>query len=196
MDKETNRPAAMILAAGFSERMGKPKHQLRFSLDETFLEHIVKVYKRFVVSDLVVVVNDTAKVKLYEFLESVRVVINQNPEYGRFHSIQLGLKEIENKNVFIQNIDNPFVNAGLLLELYHAIHDADFVVPVHENRGGHPILLSSEITEKVKTDFNKSINFKDVLKSFIRKNVVVNDPYISVNINTPEDYQKYFSGLM
>jgi molybdenum cofactor cytidylyltransferase len=195
MDKKANNPAVIILAAGSSERMGIPKHQLRFSEDETFLEHIIKVYKRFVVSELVVVMNSEAEIGKFAYLETVKFVLNQNPEFGRFHSIRLGLYELPDQNVFVQNVDNPFANAGLLIKLQHGLNFHNFAVPTYENRGGHPILLSSKIINKLKTDFEKNMNFKEVLKSFDRKEVPVTDPYISVNINTPEAYQKYFSRI-
>ncbi len=128
--------------------------------------------------------------------ESIKVVINDKLEYGRFYSVQLGLKELKNSAVFIQNIDNPFVNTGLLMSLRKGIGLADFAVPVYEGKGGHPVLLSSEVIEQIVNGFKSTSHLNEVLKSFNRQDVFVNDPYIGVNINTPEDYQKYFSGLM
>ncbi|MDB4303562.1 hypothetical protein N9934_02060, partial [Desulfosarcina sp.] len=87
----------------------------------------------------------------------------------------------------------PFVNAGLLLELIKGIGNAEFAVPIYDKKGGHPILLSSKAVDKIKTDFSEEKNLKEVLKSLDRKDVIVKDPYIAVNINTPEDYLKYFS---
>ncbi len=107
----------------------------------------------------------------------------------------MGLEELNNTDVFIQNIDNPFVNVGLLMNLQNWLGEADFAVPMYEGRGGHPVLLSHEIFESIKNDFNNNDRFDEVLKSFNRQDVIVNDPYIGVNINTQEDYLKYFSGL-
>jgi CTP:molybdopterin cytidylyltransferase MocA len=87
------------------------------------------------------------------------------------------------------------VNAGLLMNLQKGIGLADFAVPVYEKKGGHPVLLAPESINSLLTDFNPSSHFNEVLKSFNRQDVFVNDPYICVNINTPQEYQKYFSGL-
>ncbi|MCD4697779.1 MAG: NTP transferase domain-containing protein [Bacteroidales bacterium] len=190
-----DHPAVIILAAGNSERMGKPKHLLPFSEGENFLEHIIRVYQRFVVSDMVIVINDSAKIQDYQFDEFVKIIVNKNLEPGRFFSVQLGLKELNNTSVFIQNIDNPFVNAGLLIKLMEGLNDEDYAVPLYEGRGGHPVLLSQALIEPLINDFNHNSHFNKVLKSFKRKDVIVNDPYIGVNINTPEDYLKYFGGL-
>ena len=195
IEKEINQPAVIILAAGLSERMGKQKYNLNFSEEDTFLEHIIHVYRRFIVSGLVIVVNESLNLEAFKDDESVKIVVNNKLEYGRFYSVQLGLQELKNTSVFIQNIDNPFVNAGLLMSLLNGIGLADFAVPVYERRGGHPVLLSSRIIEPMANDFKNNSHLNDVLKSFIRQDVIVNDPYIGMNINTPEDYQKYFSIL-
>jgi len=188
--------SCIILAAGQSIRMGKPKYNLNFSEEETFLDHIIHVYKRIGVAEIVLVVNESFDKESSINDESLQIVINKNLEFGRFYSIQLGLKETKNSFVFIQNIDNPFVNPGLLLNLQDGLEEADFTVPVYEEKGGHPVLLSQKMIEPLTNDFNQDDRFDDVLKFFKRRDVIVNDPYIGVNINTPEDYQKYFSGLL
>lgn len=193
MSEFTDQSAVIILAAGLSKRMGRHKSDLNFSEEETFLDHIIHVYKKFGVSKMVLVVNESFNSSSFLNDDSLKIVINQKLDYGRFHSIQLGLQELENTPVFIQNIDNPFVNAGLLIKLQNGLDDEDFAVPVYEGRGGHPILLSSRIIESLKNDFQNNDRFDDILKSFNRKDVIENDPYTGVNINTPEDYKRYFS---
>ena len=189
--------SCIILAAGQSKRMGKPKYNLSFSEEETFLDHIIHVYRRFVVSEMVLVVNESFNLGEFQYDDSLKIVVNQKPVFGRFFSIQLGLQELKkNTPVFIQNIDNPFVNTGLLMNLHNGLGEAEYVVPAYKDRGGHPVLLSPRIIEPMINEFKNNSRFDDVLKSFKRKDIVVNDPYIIVNINTPEDYQKYFSGLM
>lgn len=193
--KNEARPVVVLLAAGLSDRMGKPKHGLMFNEDQIFLEHIISVYQKYSVSSIILVVNEFFEATDFDFDNSVKTVINYNPEFGRFHSIQLGLKETKNSSVFIQNVDNPFVNPGLLMGLKDNLNDFDFVVPVFEGRGGHPIFLSQQTVESIIKDYKKDSRFNEVLESFNRKNILVNDPYVTVNINTLDDYQKYFSGF-
>jgi CTP:molybdopterin cytidylyltransferase MocA len=191
-----DRPAVVILAAGLAERMDRPKHTLKFTDEESFLDHIIHIYRRFVVSGVVLVVNKYFKAEATALDDSIKRIVNSHLEYGRFWSIQLGLNEIENKPVFIQNIDNPFVNLGLLMDLYFGLTSEDFAIPVCRGNGGHPVLLSSKIIPAIINNYKSDSHFNDVLKSFKRKDVMVKDPYITVNINTPEDYGKYFTGLM
>jgi len=188
--------SCIILAAGESSRMGRPKYDLPFSESETFLEHILHIYRRFKVKEIILVVNDSFDSGTFQQDDKVKIVINDNLDFGRFYSIQLGLQELTGQNVYIQNIDNPFVNLGLLMNMKYELTDTEFVVPVYEEKAGHPVLISSSIVDSLKNDFNNDDRFNEVLRSFKRKEVIVSDPYISVNINTPEDYNKYFSGLM
>lgn len=189
-----DHPSVIILAAGNSERMGKPKHLLPFSEEDTFIEHIIKVYQKTVISKMIVVVNDSFPKQQSLLDNSIQIVVNSNPELGRFHSIRLGLKEVNNTPVFIQNIDNPFVNAGLLMQMQMGLTETDFAVPVYNGKGGHPILFSSQIIHPLINNFSEESNLNVVLKSFKRKDVIVQDPYIHVNINTREEYRKYFLG--
>ena len=82
------------------------------------------------------------------------------------------------------------------MNLHNGLGEAEYAVPAYKDRGGHPVLLSPRIIEPMINEFKNNSRFDDVLKSFKRKDVVVNDPYIGVNINTPEEYKNYFSGLM
>ena len=196
MENTRERPGVILLAAGQSDRMGTPKHLLRFSESQTFIEHIVEVYQRFQVSKIVIVVNEKAQIFPEMFMnpEGIEIIVNKKIELGRFYSVQLGLQSI-NGNCFIQNIDNPFINLGLLINLNSELKDSDYSVPVYNNKGGHPILISEKIAKRIVRECDNGSYLNNVLKSFDRKNVLVNDPYIVVNINTADDYQKYFSGL-
>jgi len=129
-----DQPAVVILAAGISERMGNQKSSLPFSEEETFLDHIIHVYQKFVVSEIIIVVNESFDPETISHDDSIKVIVNDKLEYGRFYSVQLGLKELKSSAVFIQNIDNPFVNTGLLMSLQKGIGLADFAVSVYERK--------------------------------------------------------------
>jgi len=188
--------SVVILSAGDSERMGKPKHELLFSEGKTFLEHIVAVYQRLGVDELIIVVNDYSLIIPEMFMqpEGVKVVTNHDAAKGRFSSVQLGLKH-SSFDTFIHNVDNPFVNMGLLLSLIMGLMENDLAVPVFESKGGHPVFVSKNIIKTICKDFNENDKLNKVLKNFKRVDIPVQDPYILVNINTIADYNKYFSGL-
>ncbi len=173
MENTLEQPGVILLAAGQSDRMGTPKHLLRFSESQTFIEHIVEVYQRFQVSKIVIVVNEKAQIFPEMFMDpkGIQIVVNNKLEFGRFYSVQLGLQSI-NGNCFIQNIDNPFVNLGLLINLNTELKGSDYCVPVYNNKGGHPILISEKIAKHIVRKCDKDSYLNDILKSFDRKNVM------------------------
>ncbi len=190
--------SVVILAAGRSGRMGEPKFALRFNDEKIFLEEIVGQYLAFGCKEIVVVMNGDGK-KLFDKLNLrlpgiAKIVINSHPEYERFFSLKTGLNSLANSNnVFIHNIDNPFVDEDALKLLFKYAGKHDYCVPVYKDRGGHPVLLSGKVVEAILREDDSGINFRDFLKRYDGRTVGVETDKILVNINTPNDYREYFS---
>ena len=190
----------VILAAGNSIRMGKPKPLLRFNEKQNFLERIVSVYGSAGIKEIVVVTNaevlDRIRVSVSPSFKESRFVLNSQPELGRFYSIKLGIELVKkNTMVFLQNIDNPFITQEIIADLKNQIGTSDYAVPEFEGRPGHPVLLSKKMVDALSAQENYDVNFRDFLKLYRGKTVPANDPGIMVNINTPEDYSKHFPNM-
>ncbi len=189
--------SAIILAAGRSGRMGKPKFALKFNRGKIFLEEIVAQFSNFGCKEIIVVLNEEGK-KLFDKLNLrlsgvAKIVINHHPEYERFYSLKTGLISLVNSNnVFIHNIDNPFVDEDVLKLLLNAINDTDYCTPTFNSRGGHPVLLSKNVVKEILTEDDIEINLRDFLKRYNGKRVEAQSDKILVNINTPEEYGNFF----
>ncbi len=186
----------LILAAGFSQRMGQPKFLLPAGNSKTFLEKIVENYSTTGAADIVVVVNKND----FRYLETlnldVKPVINESPEKGRFYSVVRGLENFDEiRDTFIHNADNPFVFDDVLINLANALTKNSYAVPVYKGKGGHPVLISKEVAERIVAEQNSGYNLKEYLKSFNRINVQANRSGVLVNINTPDDYKDYINRL-
>ena len=190
-----NHLGVIILAGGNSERMKHPKPFLRFNSQITFIEKIVLEYHNFRCSELIIVLNEELNKQpwdkvLSNFSSKTSIIFNNHSDFGRFYSIQLGAKALQNvEHCFIQNIDNPFIDQYLLKKIYSSRVDSGFVVPVYKEKGGHPILIANDVIESIKEEENIYINFKEILKKFNRKSISVENKKILVNINTIEDYR-------
>ena len=192
-----NRSSAILLAAGKSERMGMPKFTLKFDANKIFLEEIADRFVEFGCEEIIIVMNRSGSELLDELKiwlhETVTVVINPHPESGRFSSIKIGLSSLLNRNnVFIHNIDNPFVDIRVLELLLNGIEQTDYCVPVYKNRGGHPILISEKVAGAIQKCSQDNLNLKEYLKAFEKHTVETNDPNILININTIEEYKELF----
>ena len=190
--------AGVILAAGFSGRMGVPKLSLPFDDNQTFTEKIINTYLSAGCKNIVLVVNRQGKEvlkKQKDFLVegNVFVVLNAFPERERFYSLQTGLKLLDRiPAVFVQNIDNPFVHPDWLQKLTEAIEPGTFAVPHHKGQGGHPVLLSGKIVRDIIAFKSYRKNLRDFLQAYPKINCPVADEKILVNINSPAEYRKYF----
>ena len=185
--------SVIILSGGKSERMNFPKPYLMID-GMTFLDKIIDTYFTLGVETICVVMNeefckDEWGLFLQKSKNKITLTKNENPMLGRFHSLKLGLKKILNDDFcFIQNIDNPFVNSQVILELWNNRREDGFVSPVYKNYGGHPILISKKIIQQLDELNDGDLNLKEVLRLYSKTTVEVNDETVLMNINTPEEY--------
>ena len=190
--------SAIILAAGKSSRMGIPKLSLKYDDSNIFIEHIINEYRSFGCKEIVIVVNETGNNFLIEnkiqFPDKVKIVINEHPDWHRFYSLKIGAKSLsEFTMAFIHNVDNPFVNCKVLNKLLKNIDTADYIHPEFNGKGGHPILLSEKIINDVRTTQEDQLHFKDFLNQYSKMKVQVDDEKVLVNINTMEEYKRFFN---
>lgn len=186
--------SVVILSAGVSSRMRTDKAFLKVDNEQTFLEKIIKTYTNWGVGEIVVVTNNyqVDKVKSLVFLpENMKVIINEYPDIGRFYSVKLGLHAIRsNSNCFIQNIDNPFTTQKTLNLLFDQMEDDSTIIPVFENRGGHPVLLGTQIKNHILEHEKNDEILKDFLKRYKIKRIEGGTSRILTNINNPGEYDK------
>ncbi|MCK4677023.1 MAG: NTP transferase domain-containing protein [Bacteroidales bacterium] len=187
--------SVVILAAGQSTRMGRPKFALKFDENLTFLEKIITGYNSFGCRQIIVVLNEEGETFLknnpIKLFSNITIVTNFHPEWERFYSIKIGLRQLnEFSCVFIHNVDNPFVNKQVLKSLQGEMAETDYVVPCFKGRGGHPVLLSKKMIKHIIAEKNPELNFRDFLKRHAKKMVEVEDESVLVNVNTSEDYKR------
>ena len=179
----------IVMAAGFSKRMGSAKAILKWSEQNTFVEHICNEYEKWGVENIVVVVN-TEVYKLVSkllFSPKVKVVVNDMKYNSKFYTLNIGLRNLNSMGrVFIHNVDNPFVEPSVLDILI--ADNADYVWPKFKNKGGHPFVLSSRVVRAIINSDDFDVHLKQFFMSFKSNYVNVDSDKILVNINSPEDY--------
>jgi molybdenum cofactor cytidylyltransferase len=188
--------SVIILASGLSERMGEPKALLKWDNSKTFLEKIINEYIMAGCSRIVCMVNIKTEpfCRNLKIPKNVKFVINPHPEWGRFYSIRTGSQEVlDSDYCFIQNVDNPFVQVEIIEKLYSQRSSEAWCSPVFMGKGGHPVLLPQFIIQKINKVDNLDLTLLDVLKPCRRISVETDSDTILRNINTPEEYKKYFT---
>ncbi|MDY6800955.1 MAG: NTP transferase domain-containing protein [Bacteroidota bacterium] len=192
--------SVIILAAGNSSRMGFPKFALKYSESQTFIEHIADEYEKFRCTEIVQVLNidnyKFLKENKLQFPRKTKIVINDHPEWHRFYSLKKGVQALSKKvNIFVHNVDNPFVNHEVLMALKHNADKYDYIYPEFNRRGGHPFLLSENVVSDLNNCLENQIHLKKFLNQYRTKRIKVLDNKVLVNINTKTDYKKYFNWI-
>ena len=190
---------SIILASGLSERMGKPKALLPWDKSTTFIEKIINEYTKASCNRIICLVNEKTEplCRALDIKSNVKFVINEHPEWGRFYSIRMASQEVKDDGFcFIQNVDNPFVSVDIIEMLYAKRKADSWCSPVYNGRGGHPVLLPKVIINKISQLSDNNHTLLDILKPYQRINVEIDSDTILRNINTPEDYCKYFNGKL
>jgi len=67
-----------------------------------------------------------------------------------------------------------------------------FLIPRYQQTNGHPLLMNTEILQKVKKADENS-NLRDILSAHEGKIMPCNIPNILVNLNTPEEYERFLN---
>lgn len=188
--------SALILSAGVSSRMGFPKAFLKWDEHTFFLEKIINEYTSFLCREIIVVVNkllmDYYVDKKAGFLAKVKIIVNDFPELPRFLSVRMGFQNVTSGFCFLQNSDNPFTDQELLTKLYADRKSDGYVSPVYLGKRGHPVLLGSNMFHEILNTQDNSVVLSDILKKYSRFEVESKTDKILCNINTPEEYDKYF----
>jgi len=196
---------AVILAAGESTRMGTDKALLPWppyraglqSGGQTFLSAAIQSLNAF--SDLVIVVvgKNEPQVTPVVYAEGAFAVRNPAPERGQFSSLQVGLQEVLNHGrdaAIVTLVDRPPASAATLARLCEAFQAAPTstwaIVPEYGGSHGHPVLWDREMIA-VLLQAPATSNARDVERQYLEHiaYVVVDDPTVALNINTPQDYE-------
>lgn len=185
----------ILLAAGKSSRMGKAKWSLKVSENKTFAGYIAEKYKEcHIPAVLVINEEDQNQLTGLDLASNIKIAVNSLVEQGRMKSLQCGLENVAGyRPCFVHNIDNPFVSAQLLHNMLESLGDWDYVVPVYEKQGGHPVLISARLAEIVKSMKPPFPVLRDFLKQFRGLRMPWDSADILLNLNTSSAYQAFLA---
>ena len=192
--------STIILSSGLSERMGQPKALLKWDQSTTFIEKIINEFLKAGSESVICMINEITEPFCKKLIvpQNVKFVVNHHPEWGRFYSVRTGLNEVKDSNFcFIHNVDNPFVSIETIDKLLAKRNPDAWCSPIYMDKGGHPVLLPNSIIRKIAEADDLDITLLDILSLYPKIKVEVSNDTIFRNINTPEDYGKYFkSGVL
>ncbi len=191
--------AAIILAAGLSSRMGRPKLLLPWG-GTTVLGQVVSVFAATGMEKILVVTGgEREKVEkhLSELVNYFPVRAVFNPFYERgamMSSIQAGLSVLDSRTqaVLIGLGDQPQVREKTVRDICSAYDKTEYplIIPSFQNRRGHPWLAARSIWSEMLA-LPISTTPRQFLSSYTGKTKYVDaDESILQDLDTPEDYAR------
>jgi molybdenum cofactor cytidylyltransferase len=191
--------AAVILAAGESSRMGRPKALLPFR-GTTFIEAIVGALKQSRVGEIVVVLgHDAEEMKRRIEHLPVTIVINREYKQGQLSSLQAAIRYLNAsphriEGMLVHLVDHPYLNPALVDRMIESFYAAPklIVLPRYQMRRGHPVIFSASLFQEL-LEAPLDQGAKAVVNAHRADTLELDtdDAGIAVDIDTPEEYREH-----
>ncbi len=190
--------SAIVLAAGESKRMGRPKQLLEWQ-GKPLLQHSLESLINSAADEIILVLGHEAD-RIREALPAlpIKIVINRDYQQGMASSLRQGLLAMDRSSeaFLVLLADQPGIGPEIVNTIIRTFRQADprrgIVRPVYRGRRGHPVLISAQYRKealRLRGDVGARqilMNHPgDVLEIDVEDNAVLED------IDTPEEYQNY-----
>jgi molybdenum cofactor cytidylyltransferase len=184
--------AAVLLAAGSSKRMGRPKQLLPLG-DKPAVRYCCESIFAAGVNDIAVVVGpDSEKITKALHGLSITIAVNENRESEMADSIRIGLRALPERYtaVLICLADQPLTSIETLKTIIYRYGEdpRKIIVPMYNGKKGHPTLFPRSAAEEIYS----SITLRDIIKrdpGRVRR-IDVADEGVVLDMDTPDDYHK------
>jgi molybdenum cofactor cytidylyltransferase len=187
---------AVILAAGQSQRMGKPKMVLPWG-STTVIGRVITVLLESGLATILTV-SGGAKEQVEAAIAEFPVRTAHNPGYAvsdMLESLKIGIRSLEAEisAVLVVLGDQPQIECRTvetIIERYLSQHSS-LVVPSYKMRRGHPWLIDSILWPDI-MKMTAGQNMREFLNAYRDQidYVDVPTPSILKDLDTPEDYSK------
>lgn len=189
----TKYVTAIILAAGYSSRMGDFKPLMKLGSYRA-IEHAVRCFLLAGVFDVRVVTGFRAE-ELVEAVKPLGVTVVYNPDFdkGMYSSVKAGLKTLEPgvQAFFVLPVDHPLITPATIKKIISCGTQGQqsIVYPVFNGRRGHPALISTSYKDVIVNG-----SYPDGLQGFLTEHehkaceVDVRDKAVLLDMDTPKDY--------
>ena len=185
----------IILSAGESKRMGKPKQLLPWG-NSVILQQVIDNASASRLRKILLVLGSHAdeiegKIKVSS---KTRIVVNRDFKEGMSSSVKCGIKNapVEAEAYMLLLGDQPCIGPDIINHLVDRYQTGKYgiIIPVYNGKRGHPVIFDAKHKQELLGigDGGAKIvvdnHADDVLA------VSLDSPEILADIDTPQDYQK------
>lgn len=197
-DNFQNKTAIVILAAGNSSRLGRPKQLLKYkesNLLKNTISEALNTLNSFV---LVVTGADNQNIEKELNSSQITICFNEDWETGMASSIVKGLKELLQLNPDCEQCifavcDQPFVTSSIFKNLINEYHKTKkgIIASAYSETLGTPVLFDKKYFSEL-LELNGQEGAKKIIKKYSGDVVSVDFEKGNIDIDTEEDYNKLF----
>ena len=187
------RVAAVVLAAGKSQRMGRNKLLLRIG-GRTVLDRVLSSIESSRVEEVFVVLGHRPEdLRPIVDAHAAEAVLNPDYEEGMTSSFKTGLSRVSVDAAFLclgdQVVLDPVLMDGMI-DAMEANPEALIVSPVYEGRRGHPVLFRDTLFPEI-MGLGRGKTLKNVVEGQGSRHLEVEgDIWCTLDMDTPEDYER------
>ncbi|MCW5854374.1 MAG: nucleotidyltransferase family protein [Anaerolineae bacterium] len=188
---------AIILAAGLSSRMGRPKPLLPFG-ERLVIERILTALHQCPVAETVVVVGHAHGLVEQRLQGWPNTRAAFNPDYATgemLSSLQTGLQAVSPTAdaALVALVDQPRLEPGVVASLVEAYQagQGGVIVPSYQMRRGHPMLIDRRHWPAI-LSLVEGQSLRDFMRAAAASiyHVTVDTPSILRDMDTPTDYER------
>lgn len=192
---------AVILSAGESSRMGRPKALLPID-GVRFIEKIVNALGSTQVGKILVVLGHNADEMREKIADlPVSIVVNSQYKSGQLSSLVAAIREIDGwysaaevDAILVHLVDHPYINSRLVDSMIERFYQSRqlIVVPRFRGRRGHPVIFSRLLfSELLNAPLDRGA--KPVVHAHRDDTLEIDtdDPGVTIDIDTPEEYRQF-----
>ena len=192
--------AGVLLAAGNSQRMGRPKALLPYR-GHTLLHHAVETLCATACNPRIVVVSPEIEKSCWLREEvDVAVVVNPDPLLGLSSSLRAALDAIEsgtdvesNEGILITLVDQPLITVAHLNAILAAGAETGLAATTWPNAFGPPAFLYRSFFSSLR-DLRGDEGAKTILRAERARLRLVEFPDAEMDVDDEEDYGRLLSG--
>ena len=143
-----NLITAIVMASGFSKRMGLNKLLMKYN-DKILIEHTSKKISHCDFAEKIIV---TQYEEIEKLTDNFKVIINENAHKGQSESIKLGVKSSEKCDGYMFFVaDQPLISQNDIEKLIKVFREnKDFIViPKYKEKHGNPVIYPSLYKEEI-----------------------------------------------
>lgn len=187
--------AGIIMASGFSKRMGEDKLLIEIG-GVKMVERVIRSCKDSSLKEIILIYRKEEVRKIGDKYQ-LKTVYNPNASFGQSESMKLGIKAAKDGKAYMfLTGDQPFITSKLIDRLIEEYEKDQYpiIVPYYNGRNGTPNIFSSRFKEDL-LQIEGDKGGRDIIKRNISlvKKVAIEDGILGFDVDTPIDFKGVIS---